>query len=177
MVGQICFFFFLVSGMRIKKGSLWRVERSEWLIFFHRYRSYFHTLSSHLLSWKFTESFLGAASFPPSSCSHLVALFPFFLHPIFFDTPLASLCFNLSTLLIKPPLTSPPIPRDLPPKCFSFSFLCRFSQAMILPFGDSGRYLGERGLGAGRKGGGGKLGIYYQVRQIQIYKFNFITYI
>lgn len=91
---------------------------------------------------------------------------------MFFDTPLASLCFNLPTLLTylqKQTPLSPHPPRDLPPKCFSFPFLCRFSQAMILLFGNSGRCLGEGG------GGRGNWVYIFKSDRSRSYKFNFIN--
>lgn len=86
---------------------------------------------------------------------------------MFFDTPLASLCFNLPTLLTYLQKQTP-LPSSLPALSPQNGFLFLICAAMILLFGASGRYLGEGGFGGWEKGLRGNWVYIIKVRQIQI---------
>lgn len=126
------------SDMRYEKGSLWGVERSGWLIILHRYHSCFLTLSSHLLSWKLTNSFLGARSFPPSFATLFFFLVfkveysiqsscrPFFFPSEFFLIPrlqaFVSIYQPSSHISRNKPSFPPPLPAISPQNVFLFLF-------------------------------------------------------
>lgn len=143
----------LSSDIRYEEVSLWRLERSVWLIVIVSISS----LSLLIyFSWKLRNSILGARKFPPSfswfskSSSRLVALLGFFLFECFLIPRLQAFVSNYQTsshyLQKQPPFPIPSLRSPPPPlKCFNFPLLCRFSQTIILLSGDSGRYFVEEG--------------------------------
>lgn len=150
------------------------------------YHSCFLTLSSHLLSWKLSNSFLAPEISPllrtpffplifkveysiQSSC-RLFFRFPYecFLIPrlqafVSIYQPSSHISRN------RPPSPLPPLPAISTENVFHFLLCAASVRPRFYCLGIAGAAWGREGWDLG-EGGAGKLGIYHQVRQIQIFK-------